>query len=92
MEKPSVTPACHAGDASSILAQDSSFIFMFIARDGFDCVVVEKIFLFFLRSTLVARTAIAGVRNLYDYPDALLELQETFKRSLHLPTEQCKEV
>ena len=42
--------------------------------------------------TLVARTAIVSVRNLYDDPDALLELQETFKRSLHLPTEQCKEV
>ena len=26
-----------------------------------------------------------GVRNIYDYPDALLELQDTFKRSLNLP-------
>ena len=42
--------------------------------------------------TLVARTAFVDVRNLYDYPDDLLKLQETFKRSLHLPTEQCKEV
>lgn len=42
--------------------------------------------------TLVARTAIVGVRNLYDYPMAVLELQETFKRSLNLPTERCKEV
>lgn len=31
--------------------------------------------------TLVQKTAIVGVRNLYDYPDAVLELQETFKRS-----------
>ena len=35
--------------------------------------------------TLVPRTAIVGVRNIYDYPDALLELQETFKRRLNLP-------
>ena len=48
--------------------------------------------------TLVQKTAIVGVRNLYDYPDALSELQETFKRSLNLPTtknlpkEECKDV
>ena len=35
--------------------------------------------------TLVPRTAIVGVRNIYDYPDALLELQETCKRSVNLP-------
>ena len=42
--------------------------------------------------TLAQKTAIVGVRNLYDYPDAVVELQETFKRSLNLPKEQCKEV
>ena len=42
--------------------------------------------------TLVQKTAIVGVRNLYDYPDAVLELQETFKRSLNLPKEQCKDI
>ena len=35
--------------------------------------------------TLVQKTLTVGVRNLYDYPDAVLELQETFKRSLNLP-------
>ena len=39
----------------------------------------------FALPTLVPRIAIVGVRNIYDYPDALLELQETFKRSLNLP-------
>ena len=39
----------------------------------------------FALPTLVPRTAIMGVRNIYDYPDALLELQDTFKRSLNLP-------
>ena len=38
----------------------------------------------FALPTLVPRSAIVEVRNIYDYPDALLELQETFKRSLHL--------
>ena len=42
--------------------------------------------------TLVKKTAIIGVRNIYDYPDALLELQETFKRSLNLPKQEDKEV
>ena len=42
--------------------------------------------------TIVQKTAIVSVRNLYDYPDALLEFQETFKRSLNLPKEKCKEV
>ena len=40
----------------------------------------------FALPTLVPRTAIVGVRNIYDFPDALLELQETFKRSLN-PTQ-----
>ena len=35
--------------------------------------------------TLVNKTAIVGIRNIYDYPDALSELQETFNRSLNLP-------
>ena len=38
------------------------------------------------------KTAIVGVRNFYDYPDAVVELQETFKRSLNLAKEQCKDV
>ena len=42
--------------------------------------------------TLVQKTLTVGVRNLYDYPDAVLELQETFKRSLNLPNEQCKDI
>ena len=42
--------------------------------------------------TLVPKTAIVGVRNLYDYPEALLELQETFKRSLNLPKQESKDV
>ena len=41
---------------------------------------------------LVPRTSVVGVRNIYDYPDALLELQETFKRSLNLPQANCEEV
>ena len=36
--------------------------------------------------TFVKKTAIIGIRNIYDYPDALLELQETFTRSLSLPS------
>ena len=42
--------------------------------------------------TLVKNTAIIGMRNIYDYPDALLELQETFTRSLNLPKENDKDV
>lgn len=38
----------------------------------------------FALPTFEQRTAIVGVRNIYDYPDALLELQETFKRSLNI--------
>ena len=40
--------------------------------------------------TLVKKTAIIGVRNIYDYPEALLELQETFKRSLNLPNKETR--
>ena len=42
--------------------------------------------------TLVKKTAIIGMRNIYDYPEALLELQETFKRSLNLPKQEDKDV
>ena len=38
--------------------------------------------------TLVKNTAIIGLRNIYEYPDALLELQETFTRSLNVPKEE----
>lgn len=36
----------------------------------------------FALPTFVQRAAILGVRNSYDFPHALLELQDTFKRSL----------
>ena len=42
--------------------------------------------------TLVKKTAIIGVRNIYDYPEALLELQQTFKRSLNLSKQEDKDV
>ena len=42
--------------------------------------------------TLVKKKALIGVRNIYDYPEALLELQETFKRSLNLPKTSDKDV
>ena len=42
--------------------------------------------------TLEKKTAIIGVRNIYDYPEALLELQETFKRSLNLPKQEDMDV
>ena len=32
--------------------------------------------------TLISRTAIIGVRNIYDYPDALLEMNDLFKQRL----------
>ena len=44
----------------------------------------------FALPTLVKKTAITGVRNIYDYPEALLELQETFKRSLNLPKQATR--
>ena len=34
--------------------------------------------------TFLPKTAIVGIRNIFDFPDALLELQETFKRSLNI--------
>ena len=46
----------------------------------------------FALPTLVKKTAIIGVRNIYDYPEALLELQETFKRRLNLQKQECKDV
>ena len=35
-----------------------------------------------MNSTLMSRTAIIGVRNIYDYPDTLLEMNDLFKRRL----------
>ena len=46
----------------------------------------------FALPNLVPRTAIVGVRNIYDYPDALLELQETFEHSLNLRQASCEQV
>lgn len=37
-----------------------------------------------MNPTLMRRAAIIGARNVYDYPDALLELIELFKRSLNI--------
>ena len=43
--------------------------------------------------TFVKNTAIIGMRNIYEYPDALCELQNTFKRSLQIkPQENDKDV
>ena len=42
--------------------------------------------------TLVQKTAIVGIRNVYYYPKTVLELQETLKRSLNLPKRECKDV
>ena len=39
----------------------------------------------FALSTFLQKIAIVGVRNIYDFPEALLELQDTFKRSLKIP-------
>ena len=36
----------------------------------------------FMNPTLISRTVIIGVRNIYDYPDALLEMNDLFKRRL----------
>ena len=36
-----------------------------------------------MNPTLISRTVIIGVRNIYDYPDALLEMNDLFKRRLH---------
>ena len=38
----------------------------------------------FALPTFLPRTAIVGIRNIYDFPDGLLELNDLFKRSLHL--------
>ena len=38
----------------------------------------------FALPTFLPKTAIVGIRNIYDFPDALLELQDTFKRSLNI--------
>ena len=35
-----------------------------------------------MNSTLMSTTAIIGVRNIYDYPDTLLEMNDLFKRRL----------
>ena len=35
-----------------------------------------------MNSTLMSRTGIIGVRNIYDYPDTLLEMNDLFKRRL----------
>ena len=39
----------------------------------------------FALPTFLPKTAIVGIRNIYDFPDALLELQDTFKCSLNIP-------
>ena len=39
----------------------------------------------FALPTFLPKTAIVGIRNIYYFPDALLELQHTFKRSLNIP-------
>ena len=38
----------------------------------------------FALPTFLPNTAIVGIRNIYDFPYALLELQDTFKRSLNM--------
>ena len=35
-----------------------------------------------MNSTLMNRTASIGVRNIYDYPDTLLQMNDLFKRRL----------
>ena len=35
-----------------------------------------------MNPTLISRTVIIGVRNIYDYPDALLKMNDLFKRRL----------
>jgi len=42
--------------------------------------------------SLVKKTAIVGIRNIYDYPEALQELQDTFQRSLQQPQEEPMDV
>ena len=38
----------------------------------------------FALPTFLPKTVIVGIRNIYDFPDALLELQDTFKSSLNI--------
>lgn len=40
--------------------------------------------------TFLPKTAIVGIRNIYNFPDALLELQDTFKRSLNIPNSSAE--
>ena len=40
--------------------------------------------------TFLPKTAIVGIRNIYNFPDALLELQGTFKRSLNIPNSSAE--
>ena len=35
-----------------------------------------------MNPTLIGRTTIIGLRNIYDYPDALLQMNDLFKRRL----------
>ena len=44
----------------------------------------------FALPTFLPRTAIIGIRNIYDFPDGLLELNDLFKRSLHLSSNYRK--
>ena len=39
----------------------------------------------FALPTFLPKTAIVGIRNIYDFPGALLQLQDTSKRSLNIP-------
>ena len=39
-----------------------------------------------MNPTLIGRTAIIGLRNIYDYPDALLQMKDLFKRRLQQNT------
>ena len=39
----------------------------------------------FALPTFLPKTAIVGITNIYDFPDALLQLQDTSKRSLNIP-------
>ena len=39
----------------------------------------------FALPTFLPKTAIVGARNIYDFPEALLELQDTFKCSPKIP-------
>ena len=43
----------------------------------------------FTLPTFLPRTAIVGTKNIYDFPNALLELNDTFKRSLHIRHKGC---